>query len=106
MRRPTPKDASITTGSFRHGWPAPADCAPSVAHLRADAAGRPSFGLVHTDALPPAQEPEAEFLERHGLMGRAEKAALAAGEGEPVYGGNGPSLWQARLAEVYGGEGE
>jgi hypothetical protein len=33
-----------------------------------------THGILHTDTEPPIQEPEAEYLKRHGLLTYAERA--------------------------------
>lgn len=34
------------------------------------------FGILHTDLTPPAQESEASYLDRHGLLSDQEREAL------------------------------
>jgi hypothetical protein len=39
------------------------------------------YGVLHTFTISPTQEPEVEYLRRHGQLGDDEEAALTRGEG-------------------------
>jgi hypothetical protein len=60
------------------------------------------FGVLHTHQYWPVQEDEVVYLRRHGLLTKAEEAALAAGEGHGLFDTNRPCLWELHLADVYG----
>jgi hypothetical protein len=43
------------------------------------------FGILHSRTDPPFQEPEAEYLKRHGLLSFEEQAELRAREEQNAY---------------------
>ncbi len=93
--------AEVKAWCAGHDWPwddCYGDNADAVAEVRQGRLHPGHFGILHTEQWPPMQESEVDYLDRHGLLGRAEvraldEAAAAGPDLDAPYAHPGAAVW-------------